>query len=295
MTTRSSGSRLLSPIEDHERLLSRRNRSEPSLLFDLEEDDIAGQVPSQGPIPDLRSMEELLQAPTDGVGDAIVIDTFYNGLNQPDQASLNSTAGVLSASGRSTQDAAITALIKQVEVLVSSKNRLINSIQNGCKTCGGPHAYYECQAAGGYTQEDIYATMGTYNAGENSYQPQDLKKVLMERPQGVLPSNTVLNPQEEIKAITTQSDIVLVEPSVPLPHLSSSSKEVEQDPETITDQLPSPVSSPSEPSKRNPHQPPILYPSRLNKEKLQDKSDIQSISSFKCSRNFTSISVLPKL
>ncbi|GKG12798.1 hypothetical protein Tco_0347035, partial [Tanacetum coccineum] len=46
---------------------------------------------------------------------------------------------------------------------------------------------------------------------------------------------------------------------------SSSSKEVEQDPEMITDQLP----------KRNPHQPPIPYPSRLNKEKLQDKSDIQ--------------------
>ncbi|GJT34123.1 hypothetical protein Tco_0924542 [Tanacetum coccineum] len=36
-----------------------------------------------------------------------------------------------------------------------------------------------------------------------------------------------------------------------------------------------PSISPSEPPKRNPHQPPILYPSRLNKEKLQDKSNIQ--------------------
>nr|GEV06430.1 reverse transcriptase domain-containing protein [Tanacetum cinerariifolium] len=33
---------------------------------------MAGQVPPQGPIPDLRPMEELLQAPTDGVDDAIV-------------------------------------------------------------------------------------------------------------------------------------------------------------------------------------------------------------------------------
>ncbi|GKC15735.1 reverse transcriptase domain-containing protein [Tanacetum coccineum] len=88
-------------------------------------------------------------------------------------------------------------------------------------------------------------------------------------------------------------------PIVPLPPPPSSSKEVERDPKTITDQvlpestthvphpivqpspisrsfdLPSPVSSPSEPPKRNPHQPPIPYPSRLNKEKLQDKSDIQ--------------------
>ncbi|GJX25116.1 hypothetical protein Tco_0231412 [Tanacetum coccineum] len=69
MSTRSSARRLLSPIEDPERLLSRRNRSEPSLLFNLEEDDMAGQAPPQGLIPDLRSKEELLQAPTDGVGD----------------------------------------------------------------------------------------------------------------------------------------------------------------------------------------------------------------------------------
>ncbi|GKC75590.1 reverse transcriptase domain-containing protein [Tanacetum coccineum] len=72
MSTRSSARRLLSPIEDPEKLLSRKSRIEPSLLFDLEEDDMAGQAPPQGPIPDLRSMEELLQAPTDGVGDAIV-------------------------------------------------------------------------------------------------------------------------------------------------------------------------------------------------------------------------------
>nr|GEY77210.1 reverse transcriptase domain-containing protein [Tanacetum cinerariifolium] len=34
---------------------------------------MAGQAPRQGLLPDLRSMEELLQAPTDGVGDAIVV------------------------------------------------------------------------------------------------------------------------------------------------------------------------------------------------------------------------------
>ncbi|GKG47237.1 hypothetical protein Tco_0504434, partial [Tanacetum coccineum] len=39
--------------------------------------------------------------------------------------------------------------------------------------------------------------------------------------------------------------------------------------------FPPPISSSSELPKRNPHQPPIPYPSRLNKEKLQDKSDIQ--------------------
>ncbi|GJU23074.1 reverse transcriptase domain-containing protein [Tanacetum coccineum] len=408
MSTRSSARRLLSPIEDPERLLSRRNRSEPSLLFDLEEDDMAGQAPPQGPIPDLRPMEELLQAPTDGVGDAIVvppilanqfelkigllnlvtaiafhgfenddphshirrftkitqtvklnnvpsdvvklllfpfslegaartwlekeppnsittwndlvskfvnrffppskttnlrneitrfqqrfgetfaeawdrfkdllnkcphhgfsplhqIDTFYNSLNQSEQDSLNSAANgnfltkntqealtiienkskvqtsrnkpqVASASRSSTQDAHITSLIKQVKALLSLY-RPVNSVQNGCETCGGPHAYYECQAT-------------------------------------VFPSNTVPNPREDLKAITTWSGVTLARPSVPPPHLSSS-EEVEQEPKTTTDQLPpAPVSSPVIPE-QNLHQPPIPNPSRLNKDKLQDKSDIQ--------------------
>ncbi|GKB53680.1 hypothetical protein Tco_0904433 [Tanacetum coccineum] len=233
MSTRSSARRLLSPIEGPERLLSRQNQSEPSLLFDLEEDDMTGQVPPQGPSPDLRKMEELLKAPTDGAvklnnvpGDVVklllflfslkgaartwlekeppnsittwndIIDTFYNSLNQSEQDSLNSAAGgnfltkntqealtiienkskvqtsqnkpqASSASGSSTQDAHVTALTKQVEALLSSMNRPVNSIQNGCETCGGPHAYYECQAAGGYTQEDVYATTGT--SGLNSH------------------------------------------------------------------------------------------------------------------------------
>nr|GEX73718.1 reverse transcriptase domain-containing protein [Tanacetum cinerariifolium] len=335
------------------------------------EDDIAGQVPAQGPIPDLRSMEELLQAPTDvtviafhgfenddphshirrftkitqivelnsvpsdvvklllflfslegaartwlekeppnsittwndlvskfvnrffppykttnlrneitrfqqrfdetffeawdrfiyllskcphhGFSPIHQIDTFYNSLNQSEQDSFNSAANgnflskntqealtivenkskvqtsrnkpqVSSASGSSTQDAAITALNKQVEALVSSMKRPSNSIQNGCETCGGPHAYYKCQPAGGYTQEDVYATT-------------------------------------DLKVITTRSGVTLVGPLVPSPPIYFF-KEVERDLKLTTNQ-------------HNPHQPLIPYPSRLNKEKLQDKSEIQ--------------------
>ncbi|GJS77483.1 reverse transcriptase domain-containing protein [Tanacetum coccineum] len=295
---------------------------------------MAGQALPQGPIPDLRPMKELLQAPTESVGDAIVvppttnlrneitrfqqrfgetfseawdrfkdllnkcphhgfsplhqIDTFYNSLNQSEQDSLNSAAGgnlltkntqealtiienkskvqtsrnkpqASSSSGSSTQDAALTALTKHVEALISM-NRPINSIQNGCETYGGPHAYYECRAAGGYTQEDAYATTGTYNAGGNSYQPQ------------VLPSNTVPNPREDLKAFTALSGVTLARPSVLPPPLSSFK---EPSPASTSSELPpAPFSSPVIPE-QNPHQPPILYPSRLNKDKLQDKYDIQ--------------------
>ncbi|GKF18918.1 hypothetical protein Tco_0063836, partial [Tanacetum coccineum] len=83
-----------------------------------------------------------------------------------------------------------------------------------------------------------------------------------ERPQGVLPSNTVPNPQEDLKAITAQSGVTLAGPSVPPPPFSSS-KELERDLKSITDQLPpAPVSSPVIPE-QNPYQPPISYPSSL--------------------------------
>nr|GFB20745.1 reverse transcriptase domain-containing protein [Tanacetum cinerariifolium] len=50
---------------------------------------------------------------------------------------------------------------------------------------------------------------------------------------GSLPSNTVPNPQEDLKVITTHSGVTLAGPSVSPPPLS---KEVNQEPETITDQ-----------------------------------------------------------
>nr|GEX91939.1 reverse transcriptase domain-containing protein [Tanacetum cinerariifolium] len=50
---------------------------------------------------------------------------------------------------------------------------------------------------------------------------------------GLLSSNTVPNPREDLKAITTRSGVTLDEPLVsPLPIF----KEVDREPETITDQ-----------------------------------------------------------
>ncbi|GJZ55987.1 reverse transcriptase domain-containing protein [Tanacetum coccineum] len=50
---------------------------------------------------------------------------------------------------------------------------------------------------------------------------------------------------------------------------------VQSSPASTSSELPpAPISSPVVPE-RNPHQPPIPYPSRLNKEKLQDKANIQ--------------------
>ncbi|GJR31770.1 reverse transcriptase domain-containing protein [Tanacetum coccineum] len=167
-------------------------------------------------------------------------------------------------------------------------NQQVNSVSPSCETCGGPHMLI-------MSVKPPVATLRTYMLHQGPIRRG-------ERPQGALPSNTIPNPREETKEITTQSGNVLAGPSVSLPPLSSSSKEVERDPKTIMDhvhtesttKVPPPVvqSSPSSrPSKippsltsssselptRNPHQPQIPYPSRLNKEKLQDKSDIQKL------------------
>ncbi|GJS93613.1 reverse transcriptase domain-containing protein [Tanacetum coccineum] len=111
---------------------------------------------------------------------------------------------------------------------------------------------------------------------------------------GTLPSNTIPNPKGEMKAITTRSGATLAGPSVPPP---SPTKEVGRESKTKTDQEltestnnvpplvvqpspnstklpPTPIYTPKIPEP-NPHQPPIPYPSRLNKEKLQGKDDIK--------------------
>ncbi|GJX31665.1 reverse transcriptase domain-containing protein [Tanacetum coccineum] len=87
---------------------------------------------------------------------------------------------------------------------------------------------------------------------------------------GSLPSNTIPNPREDLKAITTRNGVTLAGPSVPLPS-PSSSKEPSSD-STSFELPPAPISSPKIPEP-NPHQPPIPY--RLNKENLQGKDDIQ--------------------
>ncbi|GKD69056.1 hypothetical protein Tco_1323146, partial [Tanacetum coccineum] len=89
MSTRSSSCNLVPPSTNPESIIQnrRRNIGAPSLLLDFEEINMANdpnnvQGPPlvgpnfQYPNLDLRPMEELLQAPTDGVGDAIVVPSI---------------------------------------------------------------------------------------------------------------------------------------------------------------------------------------------------------------------------
>nr|GFA54489.1 hypothetical protein [Tanacetum cinerariifolium] len=87
MSTRSTSTDLVPPFSDPASVIQnrRKNLGDPSLLLDFEEINTANnnnniQGPSPGglniPAPDLHPIEELLQVPTDGIGDAIVVPPF---------------------------------------------------------------------------------------------------------------------------------------------------------------------------------------------------------------------------
>nr|GEY25550.1 hypothetical protein [Tanacetum cinerariifolium] len=107
---------------------------------------------------------------------------------------------------------------------------------------------------------------------------------------GHLPSNTIANPKGELKAITTRSGIVLDGPSIPIHPLFINPEEDARVEETLTDQdlaeytikvPPLLVQKPKPPSQRNfvvhqrdPLHPNIPYPSRMLKQKQQEKDEL---------------------
>ncbi|GJT55883.1 hypothetical protein Tco_0990937 [Tanacetum coccineum] len=263
MSTRSTSNDLVSPLSNPESVIRhrRRNLGDPSLLLNFEEinmnhNNVQGPPPVgpppqnhngppgldlQNPAPDLRTMEELLTLRHHDTINAAAGGTFMK--RRPKECYdliKNMTAHHNdwdTSSHRGESSSSTTSSSSKIASLDPDLNEV-----------------------------SIPRVVGDNDLGDHTC-PVYYTYVKLQ---------SIPNPREEIKAITTRSGNILVGPSVPLPPLSSSSKEVERDPEMITDQLPpSLVSKSSELPKQNPHQPPIPYPSRLNKEKLQDKSDIQ--------------------
>ncbi|GJR35087.1 hypothetical protein Tco_0819114 [Tanacetum coccineum] len=92
---------------------------------------------------DTRTMSELLQAPTEGYEDAIVI---------------------------------LAILAENFELKVgllqlANQQASVKAIDEICVTCGGPHPYYECLATDSNTF-NAFAATGTYNQGGNGYRLQ---------------------------------------------------------------------------------------------------------------------------
>nr|GEX95112.1 reverse transcriptase domain-containing protein [Tanacetum cinerariifolium] len=195
---------------------------------------------------DHRKMEEQLQAPTKGFEETFgeawerskemlsacphhgftklsQIDTFYNGLNDNDQDSLNAAAGgnllskttreafeiienkskvrysrnkpnvsrmnMTSRDNASKSDDRINKLADQISTLVDIFAKKIvtptsvKAVEESCVTCGGNHAYYNCPNTDS-NQPSVCVATGTYN----QVSPQNRVSNFM-APPGFAPNN----------------------------------------------------------------------------------------------------------
>nr|GEV36016.1 reverse transcriptase domain-containing protein [Tanacetum cinerariifolium] len=89
-------------------------------------------------------------------------------------------------SSSDTEIAALKAEMVEINknlMRVLQVNQQVKAVTPNCETYGGPHSYSDCPATVGKTQ-NVYAA---------------------EAYQGTLPSNTITNPKEDLKGITTRS------------------------------------------------------------------------------------------
>nr|GEW33914.1 reverse transcriptase domain-containing protein [Tanacetum cinerariifolium] len=120
------------------------------------------------------------------------VDTLYNGLTLRHRDTINAAAGGTfmkrgesSSSITSSFDPEIVALkaemveIKIFLMKVLQINQQAKAVTPSCVTCSGLHAYNDCPATVGQTQ-NVYAA-GAYNQGGNSYQPQGNRNLLSYR------------------------------------------------------------------------------------------------------------------
>nr|GEW91616.1 reverse transcriptase domain-containing protein [Tanacetum cinerariifolium] len=234
------------------------------------------------------------------------IDTFYNGLTLRHRDTINATAGGTfmkrrakecydlikniiahhndwdssvqrnesSSSITSSFDPKIIALKAEMEEInknlmkVLQINQQVKESIHNCETCGGPHSYNDCPA-----------TMNTASSSSS----------------GTLPSNTITNPKEDLKGITTRSRNAYQGPTIPT---TSSPKLVERKTEVTKDTVPptnngstkdvsplvvqietpvpnsEPIEAPVSALNPNPKSS-IPYPSRLHDQKLHGKANDQ--------------------
>nr|GFB54452.1 reverse transcriptase domain-containing protein [Tanacetum cinerariifolium] len=164
---------------------------------------------------------DLLRAcPHHGFFELHQLDTFYNALNVNDQDSLNSAAGVnfldkmpreclkiIESKSKVRQSRAKAVVAKSPAPTPSTTPAPVKVVEPNCVTCGGAHAYQNCLA----THENAYQDNiqeYTLQAAAANYNQENIS---------TLPGNTVTNPKEELKGITTRSGVAYQGPKTPSP------------------------------------------------------------------------------
>nr|GFB60243.1 reverse transcriptase domain-containing protein [Tanacetum cinerariifolium] len=161
-------------------------------------------------------------------------------------------------------------------IRVLQVNQQVKAVTLNYETCGGPHSFFNCPSTVGNTQ-NVYAA-GAY--------------------QGTLPGNTITNPKEDLKGITTRSGTAYKGPTSPTTSSPVVERETEATKDTVhptnngstedvqppvvptespiltSEPIIEPVASPGSAPRPN-LRPLIPYPSRLQDQKLRDKANDQ--------------------
>ncbi|GKE75560.1 reverse transcriptase domain-containing protein [Tanacetum coccineum] len=197
---------------------------------------------------------------------------------------------VVAKVGKSTFTPSISADVAELKdmvkaLLLDKKSQAptsVKAVEESCVTCGGAHSYRNCPATNGNVYRDNIQELSKFvNANTTSSSGT-----------GSLPSNTVTNPKEDLKGITTRSGVAYQGPMIPT--TSSSPKVVERKTEVTKDMmLPTNNGSTKDVQppvvQDQPHvpntepvvapvpnlKPTILYPSRRNDERRREKANDQ--------------------
>nr|GEY60370.1 reverse transcriptase domain-containing protein [Tanacetum cinerariifolium] len=112
-------------------ILRRRNKKRTPNVVEPE----LRTIVEVAPMADNSTMEELLQAPTKGYEEAIVIPEI------------------------NADHFEIKTIFLQLKVVTPAP---VKAVEESCVTCGGPHAHYNCDATN-RNQPSVYVATGTYN------------------------------------------------------------------------------------------------------------------------------------
>ncbi|GJS83040.1 reverse transcriptase domain-containing protein [Tanacetum coccineum] len=201
-----------------------------------------------------RTMEELLTEHHEGYGEAIVIpeinaDHFEIKTNLLQLVQANPFHGFERENPHThiNNFKRITSTLKfrDVRMMLDVSKKFhpatVKAVEESCVTCGGAHAYYNCPNTDN-NQSSVCAATSTYNQVappnrvSNHITPVlclRCKIVKIALTLGTLPSNTIPNPKDEMKAITTRSGVAYEGPSIPTK--PSPKKVVERETEETTD------------------------------------------------------------
>nr|GEZ95742.1 reverse transcriptase domain-containing protein [Tanacetum cinerariifolium] len=219
-----------------------------------------------------RFKDLLRQCPHHGFSELHQLDTFYNALNPNDQDALDSAAGgnfldkipreCLSNIESKSKIAA--SLEDKLDIRMNRFKKSLNDMKNYFITPNAPLKAVE--------EDDFQNQMMNFMQNLYNNKPSSSSS---------LPSNTILNPKREAKAITTRSDMSYKEPPIPPPGVEQqepteettdtklpSTKDIQPLLVQVKVQVDKPIEQPSvviSKAKAN-----LPFPSRLQKEKLRE-------------------------